>query len=1156
MPPFKTLWRPDAFGAVGEGFDQDNTLRDGIHIRWNVDYRLGLPFESGQGIRGGFRIYVLNAELDSVHDADLFNLPLDSSFAVRSDQSPNPDSGVMTAGNTLTFSKRVQARYFGLFWPCQLRLRLMRQWRWRFSREERDLLRYAEVVLDKLKPDLVAGDITRERGEACAVDIRFAPFGGSGSSTKNDPYVHVVGLDRNQRRVVQDWVGITETGAVKRRVRLRAPGMASVVLEPVAGKPALVREEVRWILCEDYCQDPRIWQRVEVDDHRFVAFPGHHDPTTTELFHYRPFHTSVDINLASDVIMNAFVGQPEVQELFSLPNVYEMTRFRLQHNQTEPNSDVTTMLSLPLLQNLIAAGIDPVMARVLGLYFYGKDLGMLDGRDIKVEASLPFFHLGNLAHLDDALSQLVDSGDPGHCFLDGNRTLVDTQLCGLVLAPRATQKKSPPSPESFTTHITVNDVPAQDDLTEVELMVGAKLEIPIDNVHETRPYLVPIAYELERSISGAAFANVLVEEESTPDELDKIGIVPPVYFPRKAAGVWASPLPVLDDFVLPAKQSATVQYRLTAYDLFGRPSDAVVGTPEDIAPPCHAPTVPANVSGRVIEATGNLFLELTFSIAATRPQLQAEWRAIEIMVHALPVDAGATGVQAPPGEVHWVGTRLARKVEIPIAADHSLQLGDVTESCLSLEWQGSQLQRLPVASDACGIEFPDLPSQVDPRDPSAMSLAETGYRTYQLRIAIGDPGALTPDQYRWCTRLRIQGRCSESGAELFSGESCVANDWLITPPAPLPVKPIPQQIPVSTYPDLLGDSYFTLDLASFGLSHGDMVNIYQARIDRVVATPADYVIDSQLHNANAFIQEARFSKRRYELVTPEPVEFRADKRFHSIKVPGNLRDHYVLAVIGTNQYLQERDWANAAIVLFTTPDPAPRPRMNLLNAEPIVESNQSKARLTYSVDAAPFADPANPPRIQVLRRDLTANQRHAIFVGEAVGAPDLAADGSAIYLLQFTDETVLDWHRYTYESTLLVYAAQLDQYLKAEEAVTCDLVAPWNGKKDPFGGFAMLGVGSTSLSWQEVQAQFEGGEFDFALTKVLDDGSTVRAAGALRNGEVVGLDPDAYTLAIEPGPTRCLYRLFINFPSVQHGRYTLRLTFGQKTWTKREISLP
>ena len=1154
MPNSKSLWRPKAFGAIGEGFLADNTLRDGIHVRWHVDHRLGLPFESEKGINGAFRIFVLNTEVDSVRDANLFSLPLNSFMAVRSDQSFNPDSGMRTDGDTLTFWKRTQPDYFGLFWLCQWRLRFIRQWRWHFSGEQRHLLHYADDVLDLLKPDLVSGNLTQERSEACAVDIRFAPFSGSGASGKDDPFIQVVGLDRNQRRIVQDWAGITKSGAVKSTIRLRAPGIARIILEQVQGKPALTRQEVRWILCEDYCQDPNIWQQVQVEDHRFRTFPDFHSPLTTETYHYRPFHTSVDINMASEVIRTLFVGQSEVQELFSLPNVYEMTRYRIQFDQTEPDSDLTTTLNLPLLQNLLASGIDPLMARVLGLYFYSNDAGQLHGHDIMVEASLPFFHPDNLGQLDEFLIQLVEDGDGGHFFHDGPGTLFDTRLCGLVLAPRITKKEAPPQPDNFTTKITINDVPAQDDLAAAQLIVGASLEVPIDNVNETRPYLVPIAYELERSVSGTGFTNVIEEQESTPDELDEIGIMPPVYFPRKEPEAWTSPLPVLDDFTLPAKQSESVQYRLTAYDLFGRPSDAVEGTTEDIVLPCRAPTVPANVSSRLVESGGNLFLELTFSIAAARHPLQADWLAIEITVHQLPVDPGQTGVQDPACQVTWVGAQVARKVDIPVTGDHRLQLDDASESCLNLAWVGGQLQRLPVVESACTSEFPDIPLQIVSQDPSAMNLAESDYRTYQMRMAIADLAAMTPDLYRWCTRLRIQGRCAESGIVLHSDEPCVTNDWLITPPPPLPVKPIPQDIPVSTYPDVLGDSYFTLDLASFGLNQGDMVNIYQARLDRVVATPEDFIVDDQLQRASEFEREARLAKRFYELATPAPVEFRSDNRFHSIKVPGNLQDHYVLGIIGTNQYLQERDWTNAAIVLFTTPDPAPLPRLNLLNVEPVVESNQSKVRLTYSVDADTFTDPVNPPKIQVLRRDLTSNQRSIIFVGEATGTPDLAEAGNAVYRFVFTDETVLDWHRYTYKSYLLVYAAQQDQYLKAEAAVTCDVVAPWNGSKDPFPSFSMLRVGKTSLLWQQVQALFACGEFDFSLVKLLDDGSTVRVEGAFRNGQVLGVDPNDVSFVIIPGPKRCVYRLIYNFPDVKNGRYTLRLTFGQVTWTKREMT--
>lgn len=1154
MPNFKTLWRPDAFGAVGAGFVQDDILRDGIHIRWNTDYRLGLPYESMQGMNGQFRVYFLNHEVNSVYEADLFNMQLDSTYAVRSNLSTNPNSGMRTNGNQLNFWKRTQPNYFAVFWLCQWRLRLLRQSRWRYSREERDLLRYAEAVLKMLRPNLV-GSMIQETGEACAVDVRFLPFGGSGTPIKGDVYLNVIGLDRRQRRVVQDWVGIMDDGSLKRTARLRAAGIASVLLESVKGKPAANLEEVRWILCEDYCQDDRIWDAVPVDEFRFNTIPDYHQPDVTEQIHYQPFQAMLDFDQASNVIMAEFVGQPDIQQLFDQPNVYEMTRFQLRYDESDPNVDLATTLKLPLLQNLVAAGVDPVMARIMGHYFYSEDFGLLAGHDIKVEAALPFFQPDNLTQLDKALGDLVKGESASQFFWDPQGTLLDTQLCGLVLAPEPAPKPLPYAPDDFTTTITINDVPSQTDPADVDLMVGVKMKAPVANVYETRPYLAPVAYEVERSISGAPFVNVLVEEETTPDALDEIGIVPPVYFPRPDSEGTADSLTVLDDFRLPTKQTETVQYRLKAYDIFGRPSHAVEGPVDEIALPCHAPAAPANISSRVVADKGTLFLELTFSLAASSPKLQAIWQNLEIMVHRLPTDQPEDGVLDLPQDTKWPGPRPARKLVVPVAADHSLQVDSVTVSCVRLQWLGLQLLRLPYTENDCAPEFPDVPPQFDSLAPPAMDPVETGFRTYQLRLAIGEPANMTPDEYRWCARLRIEGSCPESGATLYSNEPSVASDWLVTPRPPLPVKPLPQEIPVSTHPDRFGDSYFTLDLASFGLNTGDMVKIYQARIDRVITAPANFVIDGQLQNTSQFEQEARLSKRNYELVTPEPVEYRTDARFHSVKVAGNLREYHVLGVIGANQYMEERDWSNAAIVLFTTPQPAPLPRLNLVSVEPFVESSQSKARLTYTVDATTFTDPANPPKIQVLRRDRTANNRNAVFIGEASGAPDLSTDGDPIYRFQFTDNALLDWHRYTYETYLLVYAAQPAQYLKTEQAVTCEVVAPWNGKKDPFGGFTMLYVGAHYPTFEQVWTMFEGGEFDFTLTKVLDDGSTLRIQGALRNGAVIGLDPADVTLLIYAGTTRCFYRMFITVRDVQNGYYVLRLTTGQNTWSKRSARL-
>ena len=86
-----------------------------------------------------------------------------------------------------------------------------------------------------------------------------------------------------------------------------------------------------------------------------------------------------------------------------------------------------------------------------------------------------------------------------------------------------------------------------------------------------------------------------------------------------------------------------------------------------------------------------------------------------------------------------------------------------------------------------------------------------------------------PDVHRWCARVRMKGRNPHTGATLFSSEPCAAAERLVPPPPPQPARPITAAIPSSTYPDSLGASWFTLDLAEFQpLAQGDLVNVYLA----------------------------------------------------------------------------------------------------------------------------------------------------------------------------------------------------------------------------------------------------------------------------------------------------------------------------------------
>ena len=239
---------------------------------------------------------------------------------------------------------------------------------------------------------------------------------------------------------------------------------------------------------------------------------------------------------------------------------------------------------------------------------------------------------------------------------------------------------------------------------------------------------------------------------------------------------------------------------------------------------------------------------------------------------------------------------------------------------------------------------------------------------------------MTPAPYRWCARFVMVGRNPINGNRLDSTEVSVAADWMIHPPPPAVVAPITSVVPLSSYPDVHGESWYDLDLGAWGLTAGDRVSVYMTRLRRLGDTAGDLVVDGVLQDQAQFEQLARASRKPFELAIREPVEFSPATPFYRIKVPGHLREVYVLAVLGSNAYLQERRWAEAGFVLFMTPDRRPEPRLSFVR---LTRPSTAVARLEFAAD---FADqpgcrdaaqgPAVPPRPVGRRTSCLCGRRH------------------------------------------------------------------------------------------------------------------------------------------------------------------------------------
>lgn len=1136
------LWRSPLFSALGAGFQDDAHLQEGIHLRWSSQPQLGLPLEYEGQATGLYRVYYLHEDFLPLRECDLFALQGNPYYPVHS----SLNGGVDTAYNG-------GSRFYKAIDPAlsQILFQYFTLAHWlqnhQLTGEEKKLLHYLNQVLQQVQPERYEANWNFEIGEVCAVDAQY-----SFSQGIKGAYAWVRGYDRHGRMLAEDWVGLDET-TPKEIARLRSPHLYTVRVEPVAGMPAVSEQEMRWIFCDEYSQAP-IWQESGIE-RRFHGDVDAYKEEQVIALYYAPFRVEMDWPAISQQLMTDLAQNEYIKELPNQPDTYHLSRFSANLASADPATQQNfPNIQLPVLASLVHAAADPVMANILGLYAWGRPDIFPDKRDYKVEAYLPFFNPDNLIKLrDQVLAMAAAQGIPVTMLelerLSGpapGSYSRSTALCGLVLSPEISLKPAPHAPDSFTTHITAIDLLSQENPDEAEIYVNGRLHItkpPFDPA----PYRQPVSYTVARSLSGEEFANV-IEAEDSPDPLDELGILPAVYMPKTIADdrFWE----LRDDFRLPEVEPARVQYRLTAFDIFGRPSDPHTGDVADVPIPCYEPVAATSLTAQVNRDQNDLNLELYFAISGRIPPLHATPQLLEITVH--PVDPFTPD---PVDQIRWPGSITGRTFIVDYLGDGSfLDMTQLTPGCASLTWAGDQLLRAALPPGSCDADFPIDPSTLSLDVPMSPLLDETdtGYRLYRLQTKIADVANLPAGPHRWAVRLLIEG-ISPAGDNILSREVTTAAQYLLLPPPPAVEQPPLVAIPESTYPDRQGDAYYNLDLSPFipadMVNSSPMVNIYRAQLPHLTAVPDDVVNgDFFAPGGDDLVQDLGHAGRRhFQRVHETPVVYTPGNRFYPIPVRGDLEEYHVVGVIGCNAQLDEKDWRQAGIMLFKTPQPVPAPRFHFDSVRPAVVGDAVHISLNYLAEfVAELPAGTPPPKVQVMRHDLSTGGVR--FAGESVGVWDAAA-GS--YRFQVGDGRAQQWRRYRYEASLLLHAGKLGQMVKSGQTATCTVLAPEVGGLSPFATVpapaATIENGQLALSFP-----FTAGDFNFSLSKALADNSTLRVTGRLNEGTIYGLaNAD---LAIDRSSGR--YTLSYLDSDTQPGTYTLRLWQGQKAaWPQKlEVS--
>ncbi len=1152
------LWRPSLFSTAGASFLADATVRDGVHLRWMMDPRLGLPFEYQTRQWGGFHVYEQIGKFPALDKTDLASVKSAGQIPVHSQTDTNADYLLeQPSGNTIYFLHKIKQPASIAAGKLLNQLRSLNQNL--ITEVDQPYLEYIGDIATALRGKVPFLHPAYQRGEVCAVDLFFKP--GTGvvpGHIITDPrrpetlafiqqkYARVRAYDQQGHLLQEDWIGRTASMRLPLRtliyrnkfsVRFRAPGIYRITIEGIAGQPIMNRVDTQWIFCEEYCNAP-VWNQITPDVVRFKGDSEHYSESVLKDHYYEPFQKTFDWSQLLATWKNEVMHTSEMKTFLLSTDTYQMFSEGVDMESVGTDGNVTVIRGMSMLLAMLQSAVDPAVASLLGLYTHFAEQTV--ERDIRVVAELPFFDAGNLEKLYEELKKVVVINGvpftvPERLGLADPPRRYKVQLGGLVLSPAKGAKESPPAPTAFTTLLTAMDLPTEDMSTV--LMVQAKMMIA-KPPFSMLPYKRAVAYEVERSIDSQPFSSTVTDETA----LDEIGILPGVYFPREQDG--ETHLAIRDSFTLPLPTDAeTVQYRARSFDTFARPSLWIDGVLTNIPFPCHPPLPPALMSATIHVHENLLWLEMMVTVTNETKVLQALAEKLEFALHTLTGEE-AGGVQ----DIRWAGTEPARG--LTLTYDNGTRYPDLSTaalSCLSLEWTGTppdeKLNWNPAPSSTCDGAYPPATPIVALVTNPVLDSGITNFKTYRIRIALADQSLLPEGNHFWACRARVKGMCDEGDIK-YSQESCSSVRYRKVMPPPPVVQPVGWIIPESTFPDKRGDAYYNVPLNQFlapiPTGQTALVNIYRINLQNLQADLTTLVDGKNLlPGMQTVIQDlAHASKYPFQKMNDLPVIVRSAPGYFPLKVEGNLEDYFVLGIVGTNSEGQESSWDRAAITVFKTPAPVPKPTIRFTGIKSYLEDDTLLTDVTFMSDIAVDASsPIVVPLIQVKRFDLNTGSMR--FLGEAPGSVN-----GGYYQFVFRDTQAISWRSYSYEATLLT--ASEGKRVISEQRAKGNTLVPGLPAAKPLDA-AFLFTATTTAAGNVLEVEFLIGNFEISIIKLSGD---VRDAfaGEIRDGKILGLT----NAVLSMNAAKTNYKLVWTDAAGGSAEYTFRIGRGQHLrWSKK-----
>ena len=1120
-------WRPSLFSALGEGFIDDSTLNDGFHLRWIMDPRLGLPIVSKSG---QFKVYELNRDgYQSIVNSklkDLINIKINSkpllNIQVSSKQKNTTGKIRKKRGERYYFTKPIESDLRPFFEQYMQQKDIIDDRISELEKEDQEFIIYMQSMIEAFLPKMELDLYSLVYEDAVAVDFTFKIQGHTRTPTQPLPFNHrrttyaiVKGYDRENRLIDSDWIGIYANKKEKLSASLRAPGISYFTIEQKSNQPEVTPEMIYWLFCEDYCRANYLWQDVtKIKNEQYDT----------------PFKIKKE---GIEEKATKFIS--DLQKEFNPKGLKFLDTYNTFTPCSKDNND-DKEFCLPLFPILLQSTIDPMMARILELYWHTGQLALpKNSIDFMVEADLPFFAEKNLRQLRERYKEICDKYNdiiPDKLFGDIGileEKLSKIVLCGLVLNP--TLKKQPlaimPDPRVNISNI---DLPPSEDSAKttqnpIEILVNSSLKFPL-NRNELKPYLQPVCYEIKRKIGNSDFTNSVQSDDNIIEYFDDIGLLPPVYVP--AEDEENTEMAVIKDFfALPELKSESLQYRLNCFDIFGRPSMEKESPEYLITVPCYQPLPLSNVSGYIVEDKEEIVLHLTFSIVMQQAKLEAQREQLEILIVKYPSDTSCTEIKTP-------------------FEHYAKASNDVISMSLEFEKSGTKIN---VVSSVFNEE---ITTELDKINIQKLTGA----------ISIENRTDLDPGLHKWCIYFRIRGKCKEGTKTLYSNEQSINAQLNITPPLTKVIQPkIEAIIPLSTYPDYFGKGYFTIDLRDFidttvtDVNSEPMFNIYTITLDVLTDKLEPYVQKEKLLDQKAFLELVGKSRYLFERLTLEPVIYTEQSRYYRVQVQANLEQYHVVAVVGTNEYMEEGSWKDSGMILFKTPYTPSPATLFFIEGKTTTDNQSILSKLLFRAKVpSKWISLEHPVKIQVLRQDISTGTSLSSFRHEVDGidtTPDVNNDDRHTVYFTFEEKGLSPFQIFRYEAYLLIWDAQRQQYIKQHPAVECQIKTNAIEGFSPFENPDDLKIIPMIKKGFVIQMKFDAGEFSFLLQK---EGTDIQFSGTVSQGKVSFDEPNV-SYRFDAGKR---YQLSITDKDENPANYTLQLkshTHNQVWIKKAEVKL-